>query len=217
MGLLYHQAIVLDMLVRLGGISGGAKILDLGCGTGFFTKCLYELRKGSYTDIIGIDVSPEMLSKNPYRSKYGSAERIPYGHDSFDIVAGRSILHHLKNPGKALEEVKRVLRPNGKYVFWETNKSWIAHQVRKLTQHGDRFSEYHSEFEDLPTLIGHHLKVSNVKYGGFFGYVLFGFPDIVKFHDFLGNFFKHIMALDERLSRSFIKKLGFWVMVSGTK
>jgi len=205
----YHFSIICEMVRDCYGLD--LKILDVGCGTGILNRVYPNL------DIMGIDISDGMLKRNPYKWMKASADDIPFRDGYFDMVFCRSVLHHLPNPQLALSEMKRVLKPGGSFVCWETNKSWIASLVRKLTHHGDRFSDYHTEFKDLPTLVRDYFSVSQVKYGGFFAYGLYGFPDIVNFPRFIDRLYPKFHALDELLSRSFLKKLGFWVMIKGVK
>jgi SAM-dependent methyltransferase len=104
------------------GIGPGRRVLELGCGTGEFTRRV--ARPGA--ELIALDLSPELLEKA--RSKVGAGARfvrgdatvLPFPAASFDAVYGCSILHHL-DVEAALAEVRRVLRPGGRCVFSEPN------------------------------------------------------------------------------------------------
>lgn len=203
----YHLKVIKELMH---GIDG--KILDVGCGMGIISELYPEL------DIIGIDISKGMLRHHKGRHLFASADNIPFPDSSFDSVVCRSVLHHLHRPEKALEEIKRVLKPSGRFVCWETNKSWIASIVRSLTQHGDNFSNAHTSFSNLPKLIDEYFCDLVVKYQGFIGYPLYGFPDILDFSGYLPSFFKPVMFLDECLSSiPFVRRLGFAVMIKGRK
>ena len=207
LGLKYHSRIIKEMMR---GIDG--KILDVGCGVGIIGD-LYPDR-----DIYGIDVSTRMLDHNKGKCWVASATDIPFDNDFFDSVVCRSVLHHIPETEKALREIKRVLKPGGKFVCWETNKSWLATLVRRHTQHGDHFSEFHSSFSDLPSLIRHYFFNLVVKYQGFVGYPLYGFPDICDFSGHIPSFYKPCMFLDECFSRMpLINKLAFAIMIKGEK
>jgi ubiquinone/menaquinone biosynthesis C-methylase UbiE len=188
------------------------KIIDVGCGTGILSD-LYPER-----DIMGIDISPGMLRHHKGKHALGSADNIPFGDNHFDSVVCRSVLHHLPDPTKALSEIVRVLKPGGRFVCWETNKSWLATIVRRITQHGDHFSEYHTAFNNLPRLVSYYFSDLSVKYQGFIGYPFYGFPDILDIGRHIPSFFESAMFLDELCSKiPCVRKLGFAVMIKCVK
>ncbi len=89
------------------------RILDVGCGTG---KMLRNA-KGNY-EKYGIDISESLIKKarqeDPY-SMYdvGDSCKLPYDSGSFDLVMCHSVLHHLEDPKKAIDEIARVSKPGG--------------------------------------------------------------------------------------------------------
>ena len=101
----------------------GMTILEIGCGTGYFTREL--TRRGA--DIVAIDVSPDLLeiAKAKYsapnvRYEIQNAYALTYADAMFDSVVGSSILHHLEIE-EALREIYRVLNPGGTIYFTEPN------------------------------------------------------------------------------------------------
>ncbi|CAM3659000.1 class I SAM-dependent methyltransferase [Kibdelosporangium persicum] len=115
--------------------------LELGCGTGFFLLNLMQggvIKKGSVTDL-----SPGMVqvALNNARNlgldvdgRVADAERIPYDDNSFDLVVGHAVLHHIPDLPAAFREVLRVLKPGGRFVFaGEPTKIGNAY-ARKLGQ-----------------------------------------------------------------------------------
>jgi len=101
----------------------GMSVLELGCGTGTFTRELAQ----SGADIIAIDVSPELLEIA--RANYSAlnvqyqtenAYALSYPDATFDSVVGSSVLHHLEVE-EALRDVYRVLKPGGTIYFTEPN------------------------------------------------------------------------------------------------
>jgi SAM-dependent methyltransferase len=101
----------------------GITILEIGCGTGYFTREL--TRRGA--DIVAIDVSPDLLeiakaksSAPNVRYEIQNACALTYSDATFDSVVGSSILHHLEIE-EALREIYRVLKPGGTIYFTEPN------------------------------------------------------------------------------------------------
>jgi SAM-dependent methyltransferase len=101
----------------------GMTILEVGCGTGYFTG---ELAR-SGAEIVAIDVSPELLeiaranySAPNVRYEIQNAYALMYSDATFDSVVGSSILHHLEIE-QALREIYRVLKPRGTIYFTEPN------------------------------------------------------------------------------------------------
>lgn len=100
------------------------KALELGCGTGFFLLNLKQagvLDEGHVTDI-----SPGMVKAAQRNAeqlgftidgRVADAERIPYDDDTFDLVVGHAVLHHIPEVEQAIREVVRVLKPGGRFVF----------------------------------------------------------------------------------------------------
>jgi ubiquinone/menaquinone biosynthesis C-methylase UbiE len=108
-------------------------ILDLGCGTGRFTK---ELSDYFSAKVYGIDPSKKMLSvaKASIISSHiefiiGSADQIPLPSNSADMVFISQVYHHIEDKNKAIHEIKRVLKKNGffcmRYSPLETLDSYI--------------------------------------------------------------------------------------------
>ncbi|CAN5434446.1 class I SAM-dependent methyltransferase [soil metagenome] len=100
------------------------RALELGCGTGFFLLNLIQAgvaRRGSVTDL-----SPGMVkvaTRNGQSlgldidGRVADAEGIPYEDNTFDLVVGHAVLHHIPDVELSLREVVRVLKPGGRFVF----------------------------------------------------------------------------------------------------
>jgi SAM-dependent methyltransferase len=110
------------LFIELGGITRGARVLELGCGTGEFTRRVAP--EGAR--LVALDLSADLLAKararvlSGARFLRGDAQRLPFRAGAFDVVYGCSILHHL-DVETALGEARRVLRPGGQLVVSEPN------------------------------------------------------------------------------------------------
>lgn len=98
--------------------------LEIGCGTGFFLLNLMQggiIKKGNLTDISSGMVEVALANAKklslPVEGKVGDAEKIPFPDNSFDLVVGHAILHHIPEAEVAFKEILRVLKPGGRFVF----------------------------------------------------------------------------------------------------
>lgn len=86
-------------------------VLDVGCGDGRLASLL-----GEPVRWIGVDSSPSQVAANPYRPVVlADMRHLPFADDSFAEVTHLWCLYHLDDPGEAITEAKRVLRPGGHY------------------------------------------------------------------------------------------------------
>jgi SAM-dependent methyltransferase len=98
--------------------------LEVGAGTGYFSLNL--LQAGVVANATCTDIAPGMvdvLEGNARRldlevhARVADAEELPFEDESFDLVFGHAVLHHLPNLDRAWGEFRRVLRPGGVVVF----------------------------------------------------------------------------------------------------
>ena len=214
-GFLYHSRIVTQMLEGIKFRDGrhSDKVCDVGCGIGFVSQLYPNF------DITGIDISDEMLKRNPHKWLNAPAEAIPFPDDTFDFVICRSLLHHLEVPAKGLTEMYRVLKPGGTWVCWEPNLSIFNDWIRKLAKLTRRFSHWHKNFEpnELMNLIQNAgLQIQTVKYHGHIAYPLIGFPDILNLRIplWMG---RKLMWIDDLLAQTPLAMIGWAVMIKATK
>ena len=93
----------------------GERILDLGCGDGQLTERI----SASGASVTGIDASPNMIAAARARgiaAEEGSAESLPFPDQSFDAVFSNAVLHWVRGQDAMMSEVRRVLRPGGRFV-----------------------------------------------------------------------------------------------------
>lgn len=114
--------------------AGARDVLDLGAGTGKLTTRLVE--RG--LDVVAVDPIPEMLevlraSLPDTLALLGTAEEIPLAGNSVDAVLVAQAWHWV-DPGRAIPEVARVLRPGGRLgLVWNTRDERLG-WVRELGQ-----------------------------------------------------------------------------------
>jgi SAM-dependent methyltransferase len=96
-------------------------VLDFGAGRG--KSNLFDFR-GHAARIVGVDVDRE-IEQNPYLDEYHVLRpdgRIPLTDESIDLVYSCNVLEHVQNPGEALVEIGRVLKPGGLFLAKTPNR-----------------------------------------------------------------------------------------------
>jgi ubiquinone/menaquinone biosynthesis C-methylase UbiE len=112
------------------------RALEIGAGTGYFSLNL--LQAGVVREAICTDISQGMLDELQCSAgRLGlqvetvrcDAQQLPFADDSFDLVFGHAVLHHLPDLDAAFREFRRVLRPGGRVAF-----------CGEPSEHGDRLA-----------------------------------------------------------------------------
>lgn len=111
------------LAVRMHPPAPGARVLDVGCGTG--TQLARYVEAGCR--VSGVDASPAMLARARARLgtdadlREGDATELPWPDASFDVVVCSLVLHELpaQTRGAVVREVSRVLAPGGRFVVVE--------------------------------------------------------------------------------------------------
>jgi ubiquinone/menaquinone biosynthesis C-methylase UbiE len=115
-------------LVAAAGVQPGQRVLDVGCGTGYFARLLARA-VGPTGLVVGIDPAPEMIAYASRKAgrfdncqfRVGTAEALDFPADHFDVVVSSLVMHHLPEDLRvpALREMRRVLRPGGTLLVAE--------------------------------------------------------------------------------------------------
>jgi SAM-dependent methyltransferase len=129
----------LEYVFALLGDVRGVRTLDFGCGSGL-NSLLLAFREAR---VVGMDISWDLLAHaherfrlngapQPPRFAASSAHALPFADESFDLIVGIAVLHHL-DLTLARDEVYRVLRPGGRAIFQEpVRSSRVLRAVRRL-------------------------------------------------------------------------------------
>ena len=122
-----QRQVRLKLVKALGGLKGRSfgDALEIGSGTGYFSLNLVQL--GVIERLTATDISPGMLNRLAATAEAlglegvttvtTEAEALPFEDESFDLVFGHAVLHHIPDLGKAFAEFRRVLRPGGMIAF----------------------------------------------------------------------------------------------------
>ena len=121
----YTHAPLTNWGLKLVNIQDGWTMLDVGCGGGFTIRRL--LKRSKDAQVYGIDISEEsvakakkvnaeVLDKQVFVTQ-GSAEKLPYENEKFDLVTAVETVYFWPNLPGCLQEVRRVLKPGGKFVI----------------------------------------------------------------------------------------------------
>ena len=130
------------------------RVLDLGCGPGFFSILFSEMG----CEVDAMDASSEMLARASANVKasgfdgnvtfhQGDVTKLPFPDDTFDVVASRNLMWLMRDPESAYAEWMRVLRPGGKLIVYDAN--WYLYLFdedvdarRRADQDGNEVEEW---------------------------------------------------------------------------
>ncbi len=133
-----------------------ARILDVGCGTGWSTLMFH--RAGHRAQ--GVDLHRDGLEAwqeypdLPYTS--GDAQALPFADSSFDVVAMNQVLEHVPDPKKAIEECFRVLRPGGRFIVVGPNIIGAGYNLYWALRHTARCLREGKLWESRTPNMAHH-------------------------------------------------------------
>jgi 2-polyprenyl-3-methyl-5-hydroxy-6-metoxy-1,4-benzoquinol methylase len=115
--------IVFDELLSPADVAGRT-VLDVGCGTGWFSQWAAS-RGGRVTSLdIGVRLLTEARKRSGSRPVAADACHLPLESDRFDVVISSECIEHTTNPLLALREIHRVARPGGLIVVTVPNQRW---------------------------------------------------------------------------------------------
>jgi len=95
------------------------RLLDLGCGhSSLAAKAISQAEQA-----VGVDLSLAALQRNQFihEPTVAIGEQLPLANESFDLIISQWVIEHLPEPLLVLQEIARVLRPNGNVILFTTN------------------------------------------------------------------------------------------------
>ncbi len=101
-------------------LASGAIALELGSGDGF----QLDLLRSRFARVFAID--PEVAPRRASGFSFAVAEALPFADGSFDLIVSNSVLEHLADRHRGLEEMVRILRPGGYMAHVVPSRFWKA-------------------------------------------------------------------------------------------
>ena len=205
--------------------AGARRVLDLGCGTGFFLAELEAQHPGS----VGLDISHEMLRVSDQyvpgaRLVTADAERLPFHPRVFDVVFCKGSLHHTRDHVGFLNNCREALRDGGALVMSEPcNDNPIIRLARAVMYRKSKHFDVGDQgftrkgIRSLCEQAG--FEVQLVKRYGVFAYVFAGFPDhlgVLRFVPGNALLTRFFIRLDRLICKiPGLAMLGFHVVIVG--
>lgn len=124
-----------EPLLAAAGVSTGAAVLDVACGTGIVARTAYDV-VGPTGSVTGLDLGPGMLAVAEHlapgvRWVEGDACRLPFDDHEFDAVVSQFGLMFFPDRVRALREMLRCVRPGGRVVVavWDVIERSVAYPI----------------------------------------------------------------------------------------
>lgn len=195
-------------------------VLDLGAGAGIVEQMNF---KGLVASVCGVDLDPRVVD-NPMlnEGRVADAGGIPYEDARFDVVFADNVMEHLPDPLAVFQDVRRVLKAGGVFLFKTPNKTHYMPTIARLTPH--RFHQWvnrkrgRAEADTFPTLYRANTSSAVRRHAAAAGLVveklelIEGRPEYLRFAwpAYIGG------ALYERIVNSFGFLARFRILLVGT-
>ena len=151
-----------DAIIKRSGIKKNMQVLEIGCGSGAFTTFV-AIAIGKKSKVYALDIQQEMLDQlkaklsskqnsniNNVELVNSSAYKIPFKNNIFDLVYMVSVFQEIPDGMKALDEIKRVLKPGGLLAisefFTDPDYPLRSTTVKQGQQGGFRFEGIEGNF-----------------------------------------------------------------------
>ncbi len=144
------------------------RILDLGCGTGYFSKILKNIT-GPDSHVVGVD--PDIERLEVARKKYsvrnveylhGTAEKIPSVNFKFDMVFSNHVLHWCKDKDLVLKQVSQCLKKGGMFAFVSVHScASLIEMLSRSTEGKDLMRGFRNKLHHISDVDFKDIAISN--------------------------------------------------------
>lgn len=134
----------LPVLLDRAQLQPGERVLDVACGTGALQRRVVET--GPDVELTGIDVSAGMIEQaqrkfagaDHVQFEQADAHELPFADDSFDVILCASTFHYFADPDTVLDEMERVVSPDGRVVILDWCRDfWTCKVMDVVLQYFD--------------------------------------------------------------------------------
>jgi len=137
-------------------------ILDIGCGTGYFTRLLRK--KFRRAEITAVDLSPTMVQqarimqdrRMPWHGRHyytvANATALPFTSERFDLVCSNLVMQWVPKPDAMMQEMRRVLAPGGLMLFSTFGRRTLHELRQSLTAIDPAYAASVLPFADVMSL-----------------------------------------------------------------
>ncbi len=151
-----------NKIIQRSGIKEGMQVLEVGCGSGAFTTFVARV-VGAQGKVYALDIAPKMLKQlenklarpenqdiKNIKLVQSSAYNLPFEDNSLDLVYMITVLQEIPDRNRALQQAKRVLKPNGilaiTELFPDPDYPWKSTTVKLGKQAGFTLDEVAGNF-----------------------------------------------------------------------